>query len=104
MDLWTLSPDGKTTPLRVTPFNDSDGQFSPDASSGPGGVLRRVAYSSDESGRYEIYVQSYPAGTNRIVVSTGGGIQPRWSRDGKELFYVTGDAIVVVAIRPDGSC
>jgi len=98
-DLWTLSPDGKTSPLRVTPFNETAGQFSP----GPEGGPRWIAYSSDESGRSEIYVQSYPGGANRIPVSTGGGILPRWSRDGKELFYVTGDAVVAVAVRPDGS-
>jgi eukaryotic-like serine/threonine-protein kinase len=102
-DLWILSPDGKTLPLRVTPFNEAEGQFSPDATSGPGGGLRRVAYSSDESGRNEIYVQSYPGGANRIEVSAGGGFLPRWSRDGKELFYVTGDAVMAVAMRPDGS-
>ena len=96
-DLWTLSPDGKTSPLRVTPFNETDGQFSP-----PGGGPPRVAYASDESGRSEIYVQSYPGGTNRVAVSSGGGSIPRWSRDGKELFYVTGDAVVAVAVRPDG--
>jgi len=101
-DLWTLSPDGKTTPLRVTSFNEAEAQFSPDASS-PGGGPRWVAYSSDESGRNEIYVQSYPGGANRIAVSNGGGSMPRWSRDGKELFYVSGDAVVAVAIRPDGS-
>jgi Tol biopolymer transport system component len=99
VDLWTVSPDGKTSPLRVTPFNETDGQFSP----GPTGGTRWVAYSSDESGRSEIYVQSYPGGANRIPASTGGGILPRWSRDGKELFYVTGDTVVVVAFRPDGS-
>jgi Tol biopolymer transport system component len=98
-DLWTLSPDGKASPLRVTPFNERDGNFSP----GPEGGRRRVAYSSDESGRNEIYVQSYPGGENRIPISTGGGILPRWSGDGKELYYVTGDAVVAVAIRPDGS-
>jgi Tol biopolymer transport system component len=98
-DLWTLSPDGKTSPLRVTPFNETDGQFSP----GPAGGPRWVAYSSDESGRSEIYVQSYPGGENRMPVSNGGGTMPRWSRDGKELFYATGDAVVAVAIRPDGS-
>jgi Tol biopolymer transport system component/predicted Ser/Thr protein kinase len=99
-DLWTLSPDGKTLPLRVTPFNETEGQFSP----GPeGGPRRWVAYSSDESGRSEIYVQRYPSGANRTPISTGGGILPRWSRDGMELFYVTGDAVVAVAIRPDGS-
>jgi Tol biopolymer transport system component len=101
-DLWTLSPDGKTTPLRVTQFNETDGQFSPGAS-GPGGGPHWLAYSSDESGRSEIYVQSYPGGTNRIAVSNGGGSAPRWSHDGKELFYVTGDAVVAVGIRPDGS-
>ncbi len=98
-DLWILSPDGKTSPLRVTPFNETQGQFSP----GPEGGPRWVAYASDESGRSEIYVQAYPGGGNRIPVSTGGGILPVWSRDGKELFYVTGDAVVAVAMRPDGS-
>ena len=99
-DLWVLSPDGKTSPLRVTPFTETQGQFSPGAASdGP----RWVAYSSDESGKSEIYVQSYPGGEHRIPVSTGGGILPRWSRDGKELFYISGDALVSVAVRPDGS-
>jgi eukaryotic-like serine/threonine-protein kinase len=98
-DLWTLSPDGKASPLRVTPFNETDAQFSP----GPDSAPRWIAYASDESGRSEIYVQRYPGGTNRTAVSTGGGFLPRWSRDGKELFYVTGDAVVAVAMRPDGS-
>jgi serine/threonine protein kinase len=97
--LWTLSPDGKSAPFRVTQFNERAGQFSP----GPKGGPHWVAYTSDESGRFEIYVQSYPGGANRIPVSNGGGILPRWSRDGKELFYVTGDAVVAVAVRPDGS-
>jgi Tol biopolymer transport system component len=48
-------------------------------------------------------VQSYPGGTDRIAVSNGGGSLPRWSPDGKELFYVTGDAVVAAAFRPDGS-
>jgi serine/threonine-protein kinase len=98
-DLWTLSPDGKPSLLRGTPFNEMSGQFSP----GSDGGSRRIAYASDESGRYEIYLQSYPNGANRVPVSTGGGVLPRWSRDGKELFYVTGDAVVAVAMRPDGS-
>jgi Tol biopolymer transport system component len=98
-DLWTLSPDGKTSLLRGTPFNETTADFSP----GEGGGPRFVAYASDESGRSEIYVQSYPSGANRVPVSTGGGITPKWSPDGKELFYVTGDAVVAVAMRPDGS-
>jgi Tol biopolymer transport system component len=102
-DLWTLSPDGKTTPFRVTPFNDAEGRVSPGRSPGPGGGRRWIAYSSDESGRYEIYLQAYPDGTHRVAVSNGGGWQPRWSPDGRELFYVTGDAVVAVAVGPDGS-
>ena len=103
-DLWTLSPgglsqEGMTSPFQVTPFNELDAQVSP----GPEGQSRCVAYTSDESGRSEIYVQSYPSGANRIVVSTGGGFSPKWSRDGRELFYMTGDALAAVAVRPDGS-
>jgi serine/threonine-protein kinase len=98
-DLWVLSPDGTTTPLRVTPFNETQAQVSP----GPEGAPRRIAYASDESGQSEIYVQSYPGGANRILVSTAGGILPKWSRDGRELFYVTGDAVVAVAMQADGS-
>ena len=102
-DLWTLSPDGKTTAFRLTPFNEAEGRVSPGGSSGPARGRRWVAYSSDESGRNEIYLQSYPDGANRSVVSSGGGSQPRWSSDGKELFYITGDSVVAVAVRPDGS-
>jgi eukaryotic-like serine/threonine-protein kinase len=98
-DLWTLAPDGKALPVRVTPFNEWAAQFSP----GPEGGSRWVAYASDESGRSEIYVQSYPGGGHRIPVTTGGGIRPMWSPDGKELFYMTGEAAVAVAMRPDGS-
>ena len=97
-DLWTVSPDGKSTPLRVSGSNEQSARFSP----GDAGA-RWVAYESDESGRAEIDVQAYPSGANRVAVSTGGGVQPRWSGDGKELFYLTGDALVAVAVRPDGS-
>ena len=109
IDLWTLSPAGlsqeglpqeeMTSPFRVTPFNERDADVSP----GPEGGPRWVAYASDESGRSEIYVQSYPSGANRFPVSAGGGFLPRWSRDGRELFYLTGDAVAAVTIRPDGS-
>jgi hypothetical protein len=94
-----LSADGKESPLRVTPYNETNGQFSP----GPAGGQRWLAYSSDESGRNEIYVQSYPDGGNRVPVSTSGGILPMWSPDGKELFYVTGDSLVGVTRQADGS-
>ena len=94
-DLWTLSPDGKASPLRVTGSNEYAAPFSPDG--------RWVAYTSDESGRPEIYVQSYPGGEHRVPVSTGGGVRPMWSPDGKDLFFVTGDAFVSVAVQPNGT-
>jgi Tol biopolymer transport system component len=92
--LWVLSdPAGdpekrRATPYLDTPFNTSECQFSP----GPEGAPRWVAYASDESrhGR-EIYVQSFPAGAGKFLISNGGGSQPRWRRDGKELFYVAPD-------------
>jgi serine/threonine-protein kinase len=94
-DLLVLLPDGQVTPVRITSANETEGRFSADGT--------RIAYSSDESGRYEVYVQSYPGGANRTLVSSGGGVQPRWSRDGRELFYVSGDAIMAVDVRADGS-
>ncbi len=94
-DLLVLLPDGQVTPLRITSANETEGRFSADGT--------RVAYASDESGRYEVYLQSYPSAANRTLVSSGGGFQPRWSRDGRELFYVTGDAIMGVDVRADGS-
>src|SRR6185369_1503629 len=62
-----------------------------------------VAYQSDESGRYEVYVEAYPGGGRRHAVSVDGGITPAWSRDGKELFYVSGDAVMAARMRADGS-
>jgi serine/threonine-protein kinase len=95
-DPYTLSAGGKVTPVRVTPnFSEVNAQFSPDG--------RRLAYQSDESGRNEIYVEDYPGGGHRAVVSSEGGTTPMWSRDGKELFYVAGDAVMVTAIGSGGS-
>ena len=50
-----------------------------------------MAYISDESKNYQVYVQSFPAGGGKWQVSTSGGVQPRWRHDGKELFYVSPD-------------
>jgi hypothetical protein len=104
IDLWTVTPgtssrDEVVLPFRVTPFNERDAQISP----GLEGGQYWVAYTSDESGRDEIYLQSYPTDANRIVVSNGGGFLPKWSRDGSELFYMTDTAVAAVAIRPDGA-
>ena len=66
-----------------------NGQFSPDG--------KWVAYASNESGKWEIYVTSFPEGHGRWQVSTGGGEQPRWRGDGKELFYLSSDGKMMAA-------
>ena len=90
-DLWILPLEGdkKPVPYLQTEFAEVMGQFSPDG--------RWGAYASNESGRYEIYVQPYPADGGKWQVSTDGGIQPRWRADGKELFYLTADDRVMAA-------
>jgi Tol biopolymer transport system component len=93
-DLWLLPLEGgKPTPLVVTRFSEVSGQFSPDG--------RWFAYSSDESGRYEVYVQSLTDPGNRARISTSGGEVPRWRSDGKELFFLAGHTLQVAAIRTD---
>ena len=84
-DLWalTMQEDRKRVGIATTPFDERNGQFSPDD--------QWVAYQSDESGRLEIYVVSFPAGRSKRQVSTGGGAWPRWRPDGKELFFVALD-------------
>jgi len=82
-DLWLLpvEGDGKPVPLLQTPFPEFDGQFSPDG--------RWIAYASDESGKWEVYVQSFPLSGAKWQISTSGGFEPKWRRDGKELFYLS---------------
>ncbi len=84
-DLWVLPLTGerKPYPFLQTEFNETHSQFSPDG--------RFVAYVSDESGRAEVYVQSFPAAGGKWQISTGGGDQPQWRRDGRELFYIAPD-------------
>jgi hypothetical protein len=52
---------------------------------------RWIAYASDESGRFEVYVRPFPKGAGQFPISNGGGMEPEWRRDGKELFYVSSD-------------
>ena len=82
---WAPAPRrrSKTDPLLETPFNELDGAFSSDG--------RWMAYQSDESGQDQIYVQTIPASGAKYQISTTGGTQPRWRRDGKELFYFSTD-------------
>ena len=82
-DLWVLSVgDHKWESFLQTPYNESRPMFSPNG--------RWIVYESDESGRKEIYVQSFPASGAKWQISASGGSQPRWRRDGKELFYLGG--------------
>jgi serine/threonine protein kinase len=82
LDLWILPlfGDRKPFPILRTEFNESQGQFSPDG--------KWMAYVSDLSGTSQIYVQSFPEITGTWQISIDGGSQPRWRRDGKELFYL----------------
>ena len=73
--------DRQPQPLLRLPLTQSAPEFSPDG--------RWLAYMSAESGRPEVYVQPYPGPGARTVVSTEGGREPAWSRDGRELFYTT---------------
>jgi hypothetical protein len=76
-------------PVANSQFFEVNGQFSPDG--------RWVAYQSSESGRYEVYVVPFPAGSGKWQISTDGGFWPRWRRDGKELFFVTIDGQMMAA-------
>ena len=72
-------------PLIATPFNERDAEISPDG--------RLLAYQSDETGRMEIYVRPFPnVDAGKKLVSSGGGIRPCWSRDGRWLFYAAAPA------------
>ncbi len=84
-DIWATPLDdvSKRTRLRETPFDEAAVRFSPDG--------RYLAYAADGLGQYEVFVEPYPPSGSPIRVSTGGGAQPRWSRDGRELFYLSGD-------------
>ena len=80
-----------------TALDQPGGEFSPDG--------RWLAYESNESGRFEVYAQPFPEAGGKWQMSSAGGTQPRWRRDGRELYYVAPDArlmAVPVAVSPDG--
>jgi Tol biopolymer transport system component len=96
IDLWALPMTGEKVPFPYieTPFEEAHAQFSPDS--------RWVAYTSNESGRSEVYVQSFPVGGGKWQISTAGGDQPQWRSDGKELFYIAPDRNLM-AVSIEGS-
>ena len=98
-DLWVppLSGDKRPFPFLKTSFAEREGQFSPDS--------KWVAYQSNESGQFEIYVQPFPGPGGKLQISSNGGAQPRWNRNGKEIFYVSLDSKMMAApvrLSPDG--
>jgi eukaryotic-like serine/threonine-protein kinase len=97
-DLWVLPLEGdkKPFPFLQTEFDEVQGQFSPDG--------KWIAYTSNESGARQVYVRSFPTSSDKLQVSTAGGAQPQWRRDGRELFYVSPDRkLMAVEVKGDGS-
>jgi eukaryotic-like serine/threonine-protein kinase len=91
LDIWVLRMgDRKAQPFLRTRFNETEPRFSPDG--------RWLAYISDESGRFEIYVQAYPGPGGKWQISTEGGTEPVWNPNGRELFYRSGDKMMAVDI------
>ena len=96
-DLYVLSLGGerKPTSLLQTTFIEAQARFSPNG--------RWIAYISNETGQFQVYVDSFPATGAKLAISIGGGSQPQWRADGKELYYYTPDRkLMAVAVNGDG--
>jgi serine/threonine-protein kinase len=91
-DIWTLTMEEnrEPRPFLQTPFAETSPMISPDA--------RWMAYVSNESGRPAVYVQPFPGPGGKWQISTDGGVNPMWSRNGRELFYESGDELMVADI------
>jgi Tol biopolymer transport system component len=92
-DIWAMPVGGDDKPLSIvrTRFSEMWATFSPDG--------RYIAYQSNESGRHQIYVQEFPEARNKWQVSTGGGVEPYWRQDGRELFYRSGSLLMAVPVQ-----
>ena len=89
-ELWTLTyPELKSSLFLKSPSIVAGAQFSPNG--------KWVAYASNETGKWEIYVTSFPEARGKWQVSSGGGDQPRWRADGKELFFLSADSTMMAA-------
>jgi eukaryotic-like serine/threonine-protein kinase len=97
-DVWALPAPGSGEahpfPVVLTEASETEGRLSPDG--------RWLAYASDVTGQYEVYVQSFHGGGGKWQVSNGGGNSPQWRRDGRELFYYGGDGKLMSAQAPRG--
>jgi Tol biopolymer transport system component len=97
-DLWLLPLTGDRKPKKylATPAEEMHGNFSPDG--------RFVAYTSNESGQFEVYVQTLPLSDKKWQVSTNGGYEPRWRGDGREIYYLSEDRkLMAVSVGPGPS-
>lgn len=96
-DVWVLSLEGerRAHPLVQTPAAEAGGVFSPDG--------RWIAYDSNESGRLEVYVQPFPGPGRRWQISTEGGRQAVWAKNGREIFYRSGDKMMAVEVATEPS-
>ena len=92
-DLWILPLSGERQPrpFLQNRFDEAEGQFSPDG--------RWIAYVSNETGRIEVYVQPSAGPGGKWQVSTGGGEQPKWRGDGKEIFYLSAGKLMAVDVN-----
>jgi eukaryotic-like serine/threonine-protein kinase len=95
--LWYVSvPDRQSKLLLQTQWVVRNAQLSPDG--------RWVAYATNETGNWEIFVSSFPSGTGKWQVSRGGGEEPRWRRDGKEMFYLSPEGkMMAVPVKAGGN-
>jgi hypothetical protein len=85
-----MTGERKPQPFLQTPFWEGEAQFSPDG--------RWLAYVSNETGRYEVYVQPFPGPGGKRQISAGGGREPVWARQGRELFYRNGNQVMAVDV------
>jgi len=88
--LATLRGEPNLRPFVNSPAYEGGGQFSPDG--------RWIAYSSNESGQMEVYVRPFPAGDRKWMVSSGGGTQPRWTKQGAEIVFRNGNRMMAVGV------
>ena len=94
-DVWYLDLEDPDNPMPFlqAPFEELVPQMSPDG--------RHLAYQSNEQGRWDVFIVDFPAGGGKRQVSVDGGMHPRWSPDGAELFYVEGDTVMAVAVTTE---